>query len=62
MAQENPVSWANTKYRYFYLHHIHHKVKHKWLDAKDYIGVTVEYMRSPLQVILGIVAKGMLVH
>lgn len=47
MAQENPKDWANTKYRYFYLHHIHHKVKHKWLDAKDYIGVTVEYMRSP---------------
>jgi len=47
MAQEQPEMWAKTKYRYFYLHHIHHKVKHKWLDAKDYIGVTVEYMRSP---------------
>ena len=47
MAQEQPQMWAKTKYRYFYLHHIHHKVKHKWLDAKDYIGVTVEYMRSP---------------
>jgi len=47
MAQEQPKLWAETKYRYWYLHHIHHKVKHKWLDAKDYIGVTVEYMRSP---------------
>ncbi len=47
MAQENPVEWSETKYRYWYLHHLHHKVKHKWLDAKDFIGVTVEYMRSP---------------
>jgi len=47
MAQEQPEMWAETKYRYWYLHHIHHKVKHKWVDAKDYIGVTVEYLRSP---------------
>ena len=47
MAQERPVDWSETKFRYWYLHHLHHKVKHKWLDAKDYIGVTVEYMRSP---------------
>ena len=47
MAQENPIDWSETKYRYWYLHHLHHKVKHKWLDAKDYIGVTVEYLRSP---------------
>ena len=47
MAQEQPKMWADTKYRYFYLHHLHHKVKHKWLDAKDYVGVTVEYLRSP---------------
>jgi len=47
MAQEKPQMWSETKYRYWYLHHIHHKVKHKWLDAKDFIGVTVEYMRSP---------------
>ena len=47
MAQERPKMWSETKYRYFYLHHLHHKVKHKWLDAKDYVGVTVEYLRSP---------------
>jgi len=47
MANEKPKEWSETKYRYWYLHHIHHKVKHKWLDAKDFIGVTVEYMRSP---------------
>ena len=47
MAQEKPVYWSQTKFRYWYLHHLHHKVKHKWLDTKDYVGVTVEYMRSP---------------
>ena len=47
MAQERPKMWSQSKFRYWYLHHIHHKVKHKWLDAKDFIGVTVEYMRSP---------------
>ena len=47
MAQEKPNEWSKSKYRYWYLHHVHHKVKHKWLDAKDFIGVSVEYMRSP---------------
>tara|TARA_R110000751_G_scaffold245909_1_gene345895 strand:+ start:459 stop:1547 length:1089 start_codon:yes stop_codon:yes gene_type:complete len=47
MAQENPVMWGQTKFRYWYLHHLHHKIKYKWLDAKDYIGVVVEYLRSP---------------
>jgi|TARA_R110002020_G_scaffold134524_3_gene300274 hypothetical protein len=47
MAQEKPEMWSETEYRYWYLHHLHHKIKHKWRDAKDFIGVTVEYMRSP---------------
>ena len=47
MASEQPKMWSETKYRYWYLHHIHHKVKHKWLDGKDYIGASVEYLRSP---------------
>ena len=47
MAQERPKMWSETLYRYWYLHHIHHKIKHKWLDSKDFIGVSVEYMRSP---------------
>jgi len=47
MAQEKPELWARTSRRYWYLHHIHHKIKHKWRDGKDFIGVTVEYMRSP---------------
>lgn len=47
MAQEEPKLWAETKFRYWYLHHLHHKIKYKWKDGKDYIGVTVEYLRSP---------------
>ena len=41
MAQEDPQSWAISRHRYIYTHHVHHKV------AKDYIGVTVESLRSP---------------
>lgn len=40
MAQESP-EWSNTKHRYVYIHHVHHK------KVKDYIGVTVESLRSP---------------
>lgn len=41
MSVEAKHLWANSEYRYFYTHHIHHKV------AKDYINVTVESLRSP---------------
>ena len=47
MANEVPELWAATKYRYVYLHHIHHKQTHKFQSGKDFIGVTVEYLRSP---------------
>lgn len=47
MATESPLMWAETKYRYVYLHHIHHKQVTKFQSGKDYIGVTVEYLRSP---------------
>jgi hypothetical protein len=40
LAQEYPKEWAETKYRYVYTHHVHHK------SSKDYIGVTVESSRS----------------
>ena len=33
--------WAETKHRYVYTHHIHHK------SSKDYHGITVESLRSP---------------
>jgi hypothetical protein len=41
MAVESRESWAETKHKYFYSHHLHHKI------SKDYIGVTVESLRSP---------------
>jgi len=41
MAQEFPVEWSQTKHRYVYTHHVHHKM------SKDFIGVTVESLRSP---------------
>lgn len=41
MAQESPQSWAMSKHRYIYTHHVHHKT------SKDYAGVTVESLRSP---------------
>lgn len=40
MAHEQPVFWANSKHRYVYTHHVHHKT------SKDFIGVTVESLRS----------------
>lgn len=41
MAQEAGDDWSSSKNRYVYIHHIHHKM------SKDYIGVTVEALRSP---------------
>lgn len=41
MATEFPLEWSQTKHRYVYTHHVHHKT------SKDYIGVTVESLRSP---------------
>jgi hypothetical protein len=41
MAQEFPIEWSQTKHRYIYTHHVHHKT------SKDYIGITVESLRSP---------------
>lgn len=41
MATEFPIDWSLTRHRYVYTHHVHHKF------SKDYIGVTVESLRSP---------------
>jgi hypothetical protein len=41
MAQEFSKEWAETKHRYVYTHHIHHK------HSKDLVGVTIESLRSP---------------
>ena len=47
MANEVPALWAETIFRHVYLHHIHHKQRNHFQSGKDYIGVTVEYLRSP---------------
>lgn len=41
LAQEFPKWWSDCKHRYVYTHHVHHKT------SKDYIGVTVESLRTP---------------
>jgi hypothetical protein len=40
MSVEAAKEWAWATHRFWYLHHKHHKM------SKDYIGVTVEYLRS----------------
>ena len=47
MAQEEPKMWSETKFRYGYLHHVHHQDKTQFKSSKDYIGVNVTYLRSP---------------
>ena len=46
-AHEVPQLWADTVFRYGFLHHIHHKDMFKFRSGKDFIGMTVEYLRSP---------------
>lgn len=41
MSVEAKDKWAESDYRYFYTHHVHHKT------SKDFINVTVESLRSP---------------
>lgn len=41
MATECPEEWGTSIKRYWYCHHIHHK------KSKEYMGVCVEYLRSP---------------
>ena len=41
LATEFPNYWAKSKHRYVFIHHFHHKT------SKDFIGVTVESLRSP---------------
>lgn len=47
MASEDPQMWANTRHRYAYVHHLHHRQKHQFLAGKDFPGITLEIMRSP---------------
>tara|TARA_R110002072_G_scaffold99346_2_gene218543 strand:- start:587 stop:1759 length:1173 start_codon:yes stop_codon:yes gene_type:complete len=46
-AHEVPQLWADTMYRYAFMHHIHHKQYYKFMSGADFIGMTVEYLRSP---------------
>jgi hypothetical protein len=41
MSIEAKKMWVESEFRYFYIHHLHHKI------SKDYINVTVETLRSP---------------
>lgn len=41
MAEENPQEWGETRFRFWYTHHIHSK------QSKDYGSVCVESLRSP---------------
>lgn len=45
MAQEVSQMWADTRYRYVYLHHVHHKKKN--VNVGEETGVLIEYLRSP---------------
>jgi hypothetical protein len=47
IAQSQPQMWANTKFRYCYLHHVHHQDKKQYQSGKDYIGINITYLRSP---------------
>lgn len=47
MANEAKQDWADTDWRYIYLHHLHHKKQFKYHTGNDYHGVNVEYLRSP---------------
>lgn len=39
--------WSSTKFRYIYLHHLHHRKVTKWQAAGDLPGVTLQILRSP---------------
>lgn len=47
MAMESGQSWVDCNYKYWYLHHIHHKRHYRYLTAQDKVGVSIEYLRSP---------------
>jgi hypothetical protein len=40
MAADKPVDWGGSKFRYWYVGHVHHK------EVKEYHGGTVEYFRT----------------
>jgi molybdopterin converting factor small subunit len=46
MASEEPIMWAETKFKEVHLGEIHHKKEISFLSTEEYKGVTVRYMRS----------------
>ena len=46
MAQEEAQMWANTKYRYCYLGHLHHTKTYQFQRTFDDIGVEVRHLRA----------------
>lgn len=46
-AQTEAKLWYETKFRYGYLHHVHHSDVKQYQSSKDYIGVNITYLRSP---------------
>lgn len=46
MAQEEPKLWGETKYRKFFCGDLHHTQTFKFLSAKDYPGVEINYLRG----------------
>ncbi len=46
MAEERKEAWARTKYRKMYCGDLHHNHEHKFMSVKDYVGASVEFLRS----------------
>ena len=45
-AHEAAEQWGQTKHRYIYCGHIHHRRAIKFKSGKDYTGLTLEWLRS----------------
>jgi hypothetical protein len=46
MSLEAKDYWADCKYYYWYLEHIHHRQYYKFMAGKDTQGVSIEFLRS----------------
>lgn len=47
MAEEAKQDWADTTYRYIYLHHLHQNKKLFTRVSQDFPGVNIQYLRTP---------------
>lgn len=46
MAEEKKKEWANTTYREWFMGDRHHKFEYKFMRNKDFVGVSVRFLRS----------------